>query len=414
MDRNVRDYAVVTGAYWAFTVTDGALRMLILLYLNGQGYSPLEIASLFLFYEFFGVVTNLVGGWLGARVGLTSTLFMGLALQVGACSMLTVDAAWLTVPYVMVAQALSGVAKDLTKMSSKSYIKLVVPHDDLGGLMKWVALLTGSKNTLKGVGFFIGAALLARVGFQGACGGMAGALVLALLASVLMLPRGAGRAPGKVRFRAVFSKDPRINWLSAARFFLFGSRDVWFVLAVPLFLSVDLRWSFYEVGGFLALWVIGYGIVQASAPRYVGARGDGARRSPPTATGLGWWTIALVLPLGAIVAALHLGLSPAATLMVGLGVFGVVFATNSAVHSYLVVAYAEGDKVSLAVGFYYMANAAGRLVGTVLSGAVFQMAGMGRTGLVACIATSIAMVVLSRVMCTPLRAAEARVIAPPE
>ncbi len=409
--RSLRDYCVVTGAYWGFTVTDGALRMLVLLYLHSLGtYSPVEIASLFLFYELFGVVTNLVGGWLGARIGLTKTLFAGLALQIVAVGALTVPPEFLSVPFVMGAQGLSGVAKDLTKMSSKSYIKLVVPKGDASRLMKWVSVLTGSKNTLKGVGFFAGAALLSLVGFRAACGGMAVALVIPLVVSLVMLPPAAGQAKRKAPFKSVFSKDPRINWLSATRCFLFGSRDVWFVLALPIFLGDVLGWSFSQVGAFLALWVIGYGFVQAAAPRYVGARpsASGAPREAPTAARLSHWTAALVLPLGGILAGLALGAPPTITLIAGLAIFGFVFATNSAIHSYLVVHYAEEDGVSLAVGFYYMCNALGRLLGTILSGVVFQAAGMGQSGLMACIATSLALVVLSRVLCGPLRSAEAR------
>jgi len=405
--RDLRDYAVVTGAYWVFTVTDGALRMLVLLYLNDLGYSPLEIASLFLFYEAAGVVTNLVGGWIGARLGLTSTLFMGLALQTLAVGALCIPAAWLSVPYVMVSQAFSGVAKDLTKMSSKSYVKLVVPEDDSGALMKWVSVLTGSKNTLKGVGFFVGAALLAAFGFRTACAAMSGALLIALIAATILLPWAAGRAKDKPRFSAVLSRDPRINWLSAARFFLFGSRDVWFVLALPIFLGASLVWSFYETGGFLALWVIGYGFVQASAPRFVGSRrDDDGTRVPPDAARLAHLTGALLLPLGALVAALLLGLPAGPSLIAGLAVFGVVFAADSAIHSYLIVHYAESARVSLAVGFYYMANAAGRLVGTLLSGAIFQWAGQGLEGLVACLIASIVLVGASRLLCTPLRRSE--------
>ncbi len=392
----LRDYATVTGAYWAFTLTDGALRMLVLLYLNERGYAPLAIASMFLFYEFFGVVTNLLGGWLGARFGLTTTLFAGLALQIGALGMLAVDPAWLTVPYVMVAQGFSGIAKDLTKMSSKSYIKLVVPEGREGQLMRWVSILTGSKNTLKGVGFVLGGALLALFGFRGAVLGMAGGLVVALALALVLLPRRAGQSAG-VKLKSVFSKDPRINWLSVARFFLFGSRDVWFVLALPIFLASNLEWSFYEVGGFLAVWVIGYGIVQASAPGYLGT---------PDARRLGWWTASLLVPLAAIVFGVRSGLDPAATLIGGLLLFGVVFATNSAIHSYLVVSYAEQDKVSLAVGFYYMANAAGRLVGTILSGALFQAWGLGQSGLVACLVGSMVLVVASRIFCVPLARAD--------
>jgi predicted MFS family arabinose efflux permease len=395
--RSVRDYAVVTAAYWAFTLTDGALRMLVLLYLNGLGYAPLEIASLFLFYEFFGIVTNYVGGWLGARFGLKSTLFAGLALQVGSLALLGWRAAALSVPLVMFAQALSGVAKDLTKMSAKSYIKLVVPRGDAAGLMKWVALLTGSKNTLKGAGFFLGGALLAAAGFRAACFGMAGGVAAALLGAALLLPRAPGKAETRHGLGAVVSRDPRINWLCVARMFLFGARDIWFVLAVPIFLASTLRWSFSEVGGFLALWVIGYGVVQAAAPRFFRRPGAGT---------LAAITAALLAPLGALAAALALDAPPQPALVAGLALFGVVFAANSAVHSYLIVHYAEEDRVALAVGFYYMANAIGRLLGTLLSGALFQWGGQGTPGLLACLLGSIAFVVFSALACGPLRRAE--------
>ena len=394
--RNVRDYAVITAAYWAFTITDGALRMLVLLYLNELGYGPLQIASLFLFYEFFGVVTNYMGGWLGARFGLKATLFSGLALQVVALGSLGFRAEALSVPLVMFAQAMSGIAKDLTKMSAKSYIKLVVPHGDARGLMKWVAILTGSKNTLKGAGFFVGGALLASIGFRAACHGMAGGVAVALVAAALMLPKAPGKVTSKPGLGAVIPKDPRINWLCAARMFLFGSRDIWFVLALPIFLASTLTWSFYEVGGFLVLWVIGYGVVQAAAPRQF--------REPDART-LAKITAALLVPLAAIALALELGWPPQPVLIVGLGLFGLVFAANSAVHSYLIVHYAEEDKVALAVGFYYMANATGRLVGTVLSGALFQWGGQGRTGLVVCIAGSFVFVFASLLACGPLRRA---------
>jgi MFS family permease len=386
----VREYAVVTGAYWVFTITDGALRMLVLLYLNELGYQPFEIASLFLFYEFFGIVTNLVGGFLGARFGLKTTLFAGLALQIAATTMLAAKAASLTVPFVMLTQVMSGIAKDLTKMSSKSYVKLVIPDE---GLMKWVAVLTGSKNALKGAGFFVGAALLALAGFKGANITMAGALGIALVGSLVLLPQARGKAKSKVRLGELISKDARINWLSAARFFLFGSRDIWFVLAVPLFFREQLGWSFYGVGAFLAAWVIGYGFVQASAPAWVGTPGGREIKRA---------TASLVVPLGAILGGLWWGLDPAWTLLSGLALFGVVFAANSAIHSYLVVAYAERDKVSLAVGFYYMANAAGRLVGTLLSGALFQLAGQGTIGLMVCLLGSIIFVVAARALSQPL------------
>jgi len=404
--RNVREYAVVMATYWVFTVTDGALRMLVLLHLHERGYSPLEIASLFLLYELFGVVTNLVGGWIGARYGLRSTLFSGLLLQIAGFALLAAGSGNLTMPLVMVAQALSGTAKDLTKMSAKSYVKLVVPDGDQHGLMRWVTLLTGSKNTLKGAGFFVGGALLTTLGFRGATVAMAGALSASLVGSFLLLPPAAGRASKGVRLPDLVSRDPRVNWLSASRLFLFGARDIWFVVALPVFLSVVLGWAHAEVGGFLALWVIGYGFVQALAPAYVGGGRRGAGGPPPTASTLRTWTLALVLPLGGIVTALSAGADPAVTLVLGLVAFAGVFATDSAIHSYLIVSYADAANVSLSVGFYYMANAAGRLTGTVLSGAIFQSAGQGLDGLLACLVGSIVFVAASGALCWPLRSAE--------
>ena len=395
----IRDYAIITGTYWAFTLTDGALRMLVLLHLHDRGFTPLELASLFLLYEFFGVLTNLLGGWLGARLGLKWTLTAGLSLQVVALGMLCGPEAWLSVAYVMSAQALSGIAKDLTKMSSKSYIKLVVPAGDHGGLLRWVALLTGSKNSLKGAGFFLGGFLLTAVGFRGACAGMGVLIAAALVLSSAALPRAPGKAKGRLHLRQLLSKDARLNRLSLARLFLFGARDVWFVVALPVFLSTELGWDHSAVGGFLALWVIGYGVVQAAAPRVVGAR------RPPDAASLGRWTLALAVPLGALLFALHRGAPPGGTLVVGLALFGALFAAGSAIHSYLVLRYAEEDQVAADVGFYYMANAAGRLVGTVLSGAVFG-ALLGRAGLEACLGVSILFVVISAAVCIPLSKAE--------
>ena len=244
--------------------------MLVLLHLHQNGYTPFEIASLFLFYEFFGVLTNLFGGWIGARRGLKLTLALGVALQVLACSLLASTASALSIPLIMLAQAMSGTAKDLTKMSSKSYVKLVVPRDDNRGLMRLVAVLTGSKNTLKGIGFFLGGFLLSQFGFRDTCWAMAATLALVLVLSMFALPRAAGRSTSKIQLSQLLSKDARVNWLSGSRFFLFGARDIWFVLALPIFLSSALAWSHAQVSGFLAVWVIGYGIVQASAPAFVG------------------------------------------------------------------------------------------------------------------------------------------------
>ncbi|MEY3255956.1 MAG: organoarsenical effux transporter ArsJ [Cyanobacteriota bacterium] len=380
---NLRNYAVVTLAYWGFTITDGALRMLVLLYFNQIGYTPLQIAFLFLFYEIFGIVTNFLGGWVGSQLGLKVTLYSGIGLQVFSLLMLSWLNAdwvqWLAVLYVMVAQAFSGIAKDLTKMSSKSAIRLVVPQDAQSSLFKWVAILTGSKNALKGIGFFVGSALLSLFGFVNALLIMAGALFLIMFTG-LLLPKGMGKIKKKVKFSQLFSKSEEINILSAARFFLFGSRDVWFVVGLPVFLREVLGWSFYQVGGFLATWVIGYGIVQFFAPNLMKKFGSGRA---PTAKNIQFWTFTLTAVPCVMALALQSGLPANIVMISGLMLFGVVFAFNSAVHSYLVLAFTDDDKVALNVGFYYMANSGGRLAGTVLSGLVYQL-----FGLVGCLWTS--------------------------
>ncbi len=369
MDSATRNYLVVTAGYWAFTLTDGAIRMLVVLYFHQLGYSPLEVAMLFLFYEFFGIVTNMVGGWLATRLGLNVTMLAGMALQVVALSMLAVPDPWLSVAYVMTAQALSGIAKDLNKMSAKASVKTLVKGGGESRLFKWVAALTGSKNALKGAGFFLGAFLLDVAGFRAALLILAGGLFIVLIATWLLLPKQLGKSKKKRKFSQVFSNVPAINWLSAARFFLFGSRDVWFVVALPVFLYDRLGWSFTQTGSFLALWVIGYGIVQASAPKLIRGHHPGGRTAMLLALGLA------VIP-AAIAVAMGQGGDPATVIVVGLLVFGVVFAINSAVHSYLILAYSEHDKVSMNVGFYYMANAGGRLAGTVLSGLGYQAFGL--------------------------------------
>ena len=272
MERAVRQYALVTGSYWAFTLTDGALRMLVVLHFHQLGYTPLQVAMLFLFYEVFGIVTNLAGGLLAARWGLNATQHIGLGLQILALTMLLVHPALLTVPWVMAAQALSGIAKDLNKMSAKGSIKLLVPADREGQLFRWVAVLTGSKNTLKGIGFFLGAGLLAAFGFRGAVAAMIGGLILVLSFTLVTLDRGLGKTTFKPKFRDLLSGSTAVNRLSAARLFLFGARDVWFVVALPVFLQAELHWNVTTVGAFLATWVIGYGAVQAVAPRLWGHR----------------------------------------------------------------------------------------------------------------------------------------------
>jgi hypothetical protein len=395
-------YAAVTAAYWAFMLTDGALRMLVLLHFHTLGFSPLQLAYLFLLYEFAGIVTNLSAGWLAARFGLVSTLYAGLALQIAALLALArLDPAWTlvtSVAFVMAVQGVSGVAKDLAKMSAKSAVKLLAPEGEKGALFRWAALLTGSKNAVKGVGFLLGAGLLAAVGFEAAVLGMAGVLAAVLAAVALATPRGLPRGRRAAKFAEVVSKDANVNRLSAARLFLFGARDAWFVVGVPIYFYGVLsdgtpsgaRAAFFAVGAFMAFWIVGYGAMQAAAPKLLRAR----QRSAADAAGLArLWAAALAFLLAALTAAALAGpgaawLTPA--LAAGLLLFGAVFALNSALHSYLILAFSRAERVTMDVGFYYMANAAGRLLGALLSGLSYQAG-----GLPLCLAAAAGMAALS-------------------
>jgi len=385
----LRQYILITANYWAFTLTDGALRMLVVLYFHQLGYAPLDIAFLFIFYEAFGVVTNLIGGWLGARLGLNRIMNFGLFLQIIALSLLFVPTSYLSIAWVMAAQALSGIAKDLNKMSAKSAIKLLVPQGESGRLFKWVAILTGSKNTLKGVGFFLGGLLLTWLGFRGAVLSMALVLCLVWVFSLINLTKEIGLTKSKPKLTSIFSKNRAINYLSAARMFLFGSRDVWFVIALPVFLASELAWSHTFIGGFLAVWIILYGLVQSIAPKIVNQRRNGAPNGRTAST----WAMLLVCVPILIAISLQLGWPAGATIIIGLLTFGAIFAINSALHSYLIIQYASAEEVSLDVGFYYMANAMGRLFGTILSGLLFQL-----YGLPACLAVSAAFVLIAALL----------------
>ena len=388
LSSEIKQYLIVTGNYWAFTLTDGALRMLVVLFFHQLGYSPLEVAMLFLFYELFGVFTNLFGGYLGAKLGLNKTMNIGLGLQIIALAMLAMPTGYLSLAYVMLAQALSGIAKDLNKMSAKSSIKMLVAQGQEGTLFKWVAILTGSKNALKGVGFFLGGLLLSLFTFQGAMVIMAIALFFVWLFSIFALKQDLGKAKNKPKFNEIFSKSKAINVLSAARMFLFGARDVWFVVALPVFLSQAFNWDHYYVGGFLALWIIGYGIVQSFAPQLINRKGHQAQ--PHDAV---FWAFCLAIVPAGIAASIYVELALPTALLVGLLIFGVLFAINSSLHSYLIVSLADADGVSLDVGFYYMANAMGRLIGTVLSGWVFQS-----YGLIACLIISTVFIALAGII----------------
>lgn len=383
-----RNYAVVTAAYWGFTLTDGALRMLVLLHFFGLGYSPFALAFLFLLYEAAGIAANLIGGWLAVRFGIARMLAVGLATQIAGFLMLSaVSPSWaaaLSVAWVVAAQGVCGVAKDLTKTASKSAIKLTA-GDASGRLFRWVAWFTGSKNAMKGFGFFLGGLLLEWLGFRAALWAMAAALAVVLAGVLLSLPPLMGRAKASRTAREFLGKSRGVNLLAAARVLLFGARDVWFVVGLPVFLYAS-GWTFTQVGGFLALWTVGYGAVQAAAPALVRRRpsAEGLDAELPAARA---WSLALALVPAALALVLADG-APRPDLLVpaGLCVFGLAFAVNSSVHSYLVLAYAGSEKAAEDVGFYYAANAAGRFAGTLLSGLLY-----GWGGLAACLWASAAM-----------------------
>ena len=379
-----QQYLTITLSYWAFTLSDGALRMLVLFFFHGLGYSPLELASLFILYEFFGILTNLYGGWLATRIGLNTALHIGLGLQIVALGMLTVDASILGITYVMIAQAISGVAKDLNKMSAKSSIKLLVSDHQKTKLYRWVALLTGSKNSLKGLGFFLGGFLMATLGFANSLFVLMALLAITLLLSLIFLQ--SQTTSYKPKFTETLSKSRDINLLSAARFFLFGSRYIWFVVALPVFLQSQLQWTHLQVGSFMACWVIGYGVVQALAPKITANN----QQQTPSGSALTSWVARLALIPALIAGVMAYGLDPAMVLIIGLLLYGGVFAINSSIHSFLIVAFSKRDSVSADVGLYYMANAAGRLTGTLLSGLIYQ-----QYGLAACLVVSSIMVIAS-------------------
>lgn len=381
-------YIAVTAAYWAFMLTDGALRMLVLLHFHTLGFTPVQLAYLFVLYEIAGMVTNLAAGWIAARFGLTSTLYAGLTLQVLALLALTqLDPAWTltaSVAFVMLVQGASGVAKDLAKMSSKSAVKLLAPTAG-GGLFRWVALLTGSKNAVKGLGFLLGAALLATLGFTGSVLTMAVILAAILAAVAILMPAGLPHGRKGAKFSEVFSKSANVNWLSAARVFLFGARDVWFVVGIPIYFYAVLsdgteegnRAAFFMIGTFMALWIILYGAVQAAAPKILHAatrpESDLIRAARTWAAYL--FTIPAILTLATLTTAQP---QPwlTVTLVLGLLAFGAIFAVNSSLHSYLILAFTKSERVTMDVGFYYMANAGGRLIGTLLSGLTYQIGGL--------------------------------------
>ena len=405
-------YITVTAAYWAFMFTDGALRMLVLLHFHTLGFSPVQLAYLFVLYEIAGVVTNLSAGWIAARFGLTATLYAGLSLQVAALLALAqLDPAWgvtVSVVFVMLIQGASGVAKDLAKMSSKSAVKILAPAD-ASGLFRWVAVLTGSKNAVKGFGFLIGAAVLGLFGFVPSILTMAAILFIILIGVIGGMPKGLPAGRKDAKFREILSGNGNINWLSLARLFLFGARDVWFVVGIPIYFYAVLsngseagdRQAFFLIGTFMAAWTVLYGVVQSMAPRILG------KAKSLSNTGLiaqaRHWTAALILIPATLAALVWITPNPSITLtsaiVFGLLIFGAIFAVTSSLHSYLILSFTDAKRVTMDVGFYYMANAAGRLAGTVLSGAMYQLG-----GLALCLATAAIMIGLSWCAATQLQA----------
>ena len=392
---SIKQYLMISANYWAFTLTDGALRMLVVLYFHQLGFDALQIAFLFLFYEVFGVVTNLLGGWLGARLGLNKTMNIGLFLQVIALCMLAVPTEYLTIIYVMFAQALSGIAKDLNKMSAKSAIKTLIPASEQGKLYRWVATLTGSKNTLKGVGFFLGGVLLSVFSFKAAVLIMAAMLFSIWLCSLKFLAKGIGKGKNKPKFTQIFSASRSLNLLSAARLFLFAARDVWFVVALPVYLAQVFNWNYWVVSAVLAAWVIAYGLVQALAPKFTVKN--------PDAKHAFHWALMLLSATIIIPLTLHFDFYVKQLLLLELLIFGAFFAVNSALHSYLIVSFARADNTSMDVGFYYAANALGRLLGTLFSGWVYQA-----YGLEACLWVSVCCIAMAALITNKLPQSDAK------
>lgn len=409
---NKGSYIAVTTSYWAFMLTDGALRMLVLLHFHKLGFTPDKLAFLFILYEVAGIVTNIFGGWLASRFGLKSTLFSGLILQIIALLGLTLfQENWAVVNsviFVMAIQALSGIAKDLTKMSSKSSVKLLVSEDNQSGLFKLVAILTGSKNAIKGIGFFLGSVLLAKLGFNDSLYLLAGLIGFTLILSLFTIRGDFGKMKSKVKFTQLFSKSPAINRLSAARAALFASRDVWFVVGLPIFLHESLGWDFSEIGTFMALWIIGYGFIQAIAPKLSRLQKSSNLAISTVLSSLNLWAFLLVGTCAALTVAISGNFHPTTSLLVGLSIFGIIFAVNSSIHSYLILAYTKTEEVAINVGYYYMANACGRLIGTLSSGIAYLMGGLTACLICATLLTLIAALLNLRLPAETADTAEAK------
>lgn len=349
----------IGSAYSILTLSDGALRMLVLFHYYTLGYNALDLAIVFMLYELFGVIINLIGGQLANRVGLLNSMRIGIGLQIITLIALAIPdiipAPW----YVMLFQGFAGIAKDITKISAKSAITTISQHTS-HGLFRIIAAVTGAKNTLKGVGFFVGGLLLVSFDMRTAL------IVLAVCVGVGMLltliVKSAFPAAKTKSIRGLLSPLSTVNRLAAARVFLFGARDVWQAIALPLFVATAPNWGFWQSGSVMALYTIGYGFVQALTPRILAS----SRTPDGRLTAMIAFIPALIC-VGGAWGAMASELAVESVLIVVL-IFSVAFAVNSAVHSFLIAAYAEEGAVSLDIGLYYSANSLGRLFGTLASG----------------------------------------------
>jgi len=236
-DPRLRPFVIISITYLLFTVTDGAIRMIVLLHAYSKSFSALQVAVMFTLYELAGVFTNLAAGMMGARWGIRFTLIVGLCLQIFSYGLLF---GWnddwsqrTAIIYVTIAQMFAGIAKDLTKLGGKTVTKLVTPEGRHTRLFRLVSLLTGWKNSLKGVGYFRGSALL-EVSYDAALGFMIGLIVIAMPFAIFGLDKNLGTAKKKnASLKEIFVLDNfNLNVLSLARLFLFASRDFWFEVPV--------------------------------------------------------------------------------------------------------------------------------------------------------------------------------------
>jgi MFS family permease len=388
---NLKNLLIITNTYLFFSLTDGAIRMIVLLHFFHLGFSPLSLAFIFLLYELVGVITNLVGGWLASYYGIKRMFTFGVLLQIFGLFFLSFySPSWgifSSILWVMIAQGISGIAKDISKTSSKSAIK-IVSGDGKGILFKWVSWFTGLKNISKGLGFFVGSLLIEIISFQYSLYFLMFFLIICLF-FLFFLDSEIGVFKTSRNLKQFFSKSKNINILSMARLFLFGSRDIWFVVGLPIFLY-SAGWSFWHVGSFLAFWIIGYGFCQSFVPFLIKKSIDGFTLEISLAK---FWVFILMIIQLALLILIHLDVQYISTekiLIFVLLIYGGVFSINSALHSYLILKFSGNSSVTEDVGFYYSSNALGRFFGTFLSGYLYQI-----TGITGCIGGSFIFILIS-------------------